>query len=46
MQENWTVRSRHTESRSIDMHLIPRRIGDVSNPIGGVRNIIAGKGSY
>ena len=28
------------------MHLIPRRHGDVSNPIGGVRNIIAGKGSY
>lgn len=28
------------------MHLIPRRIGDVSHPIGGVRNIIAGKGSY
>ena len=28
------------------MHLIPRRKGDVDNPIGGIRNIIPGKGSY
>ena len=28
------------------IHLIPRRIGDVANPIGGVRNIIPGKGEY
>ncbi|HEU0007485.1 MAG TPA: HIT domain-containing protein [Terriglobia bacterium] len=27
-------------------HLIPRRIGDVENPRGGVRNIILGKGDY
>jgi diadenosine tetraphosphate (Ap4A) HIT family hydrolase len=28
------------------VHLIPRRIGDVENPRGGVRHIIAGKGFY
>ena len=28
------------------MHLIPRRKGDVENPIGGVRNLIPGKGDY
>ncbi len=28
------------------IHLIPRRIGDVENPIGGIRNIIPGKGDY
>lgn len=28
------------------IHLIPRRQGDVENPIGGVRNIILGKGNY
>jgi len=28
------------------MHLIPRRKGDVENPIGGVRNIISGKGDF
>ena len=28
------------------MHLIPRRKGDVENPRGGVRHIIAGKGFY
>ncbi len=28
------------------MHLIPRRQGDVSNPRGGIRNIIPGKGDY
>jgi diadenosine tetraphosphate (Ap4A) HIT family hydrolase len=28
------------------IHLIPRYIGDVSNPRGGVRNIIPGKGNY
>jgi diadenosine tetraphosphate (Ap4A) HIT family hydrolase len=28
------------------IHLIPRRTGDVSNPRGGVRNIIPGKGNY
>lgn len=27
-------------------HLIPRRIGDVEFPIGGVRNVIPGKGTY
>ena len=28
------------------MHLIPRRKGDVENPIGGVRNLIPGEGDY
>lgn len=28
------------------VHLIPRRKGDVENPRGGVRHIIAGKGNY
>jgi ATP adenylyltransferase len=28
------------------IHLIPRRNGDVENPVGGVRNTIPGKGSY
>lgn len=28
------------------MHIIPRRKGDVDNPIGGIRNTIAGKGDY
>jgi diadenosine tetraphosphate (Ap4A) HIT family hydrolase len=30
----------------LHIHLIPRYHGDVSNPIGGVRNIIPGKGDY
>jgi diadenosine tetraphosphate (Ap4A) HIT family hydrolase len=28
------------------VHLIPRRIGDVDDPVGGVRNTIPGKGNY
>jgi diadenosine tetraphosphate (Ap4A) HIT family hydrolase len=28
------------------IHLIPRRAGDVEDPIGGVRNTIPGKGNY
>lgn len=28
------------------IHLIPRRVGDVEDPIGGVRNTIPGKGNY
>ena len=28
------------------IHLIPRYKGDVSDPIGGVRNVIPGKGNY
>ena len=28
------------------IHLIPRRIGDVENPRGGVRHLIPGKGNY
>ena len=28
------------------MHFIPRRIGDVQKPTGGIRNIIPGKGMY
>jgi len=29
-----------------DVHLIPRRPGDVENPVGGIRNVIPGKASY
>ena len=28
------------------IHLIPRKKGDVKDPIGGVRNVIPGKGNY
>jgi ATP adenylyltransferase len=28
------------------LHLIPRRLGDVESPRGGVRHIIPGKGHY
>ena len=28
------------------IHLIPRRVGDVRNPRGGVRHLIPGKGNY
>jgi ATP adenylyltransferase len=28
------------------LHLIPRRVGDMENPRGGVRNVIPGKGAY
>ena len=28
------------------IHLIPRRYGDVADPVGGVRNTIPGKGNY
>ena len=28
------------------VHLIPRRTGDVEDPVGGVRNTIPGKGNY
>ena len=28
------------------IHLIPRRMGDIENPRGGVRHIIPGKGFY
>ena len=28
------------------VHLIPRRDGDVEDPVGGVRNTIPGKGNY
>jgi diadenosine tetraphosphate (Ap4A) HIT family hydrolase len=28
------------------VHLIPRYPGDVANPIGGIRNIIPGRGGY
>jgi diadenosine tetraphosphate (Ap4A) HIT family hydrolase len=35
--------------RTVDhlhIHLIPRYKGDVENPIGGVRNVIPGRGDY
>lgn len=30
----------------LHIHLIPRYKGDVSDPMGGVRNVIPGKGKY
>lgn len=30
----------------VHIHVIPRYSGDVENPVGGVRNVIPGKGSY
>jgi diadenosine tetraphosphate (Ap4A) HIT family hydrolase len=30
----------------LHIHFMPRFYGDVENPIGGVRNIIPGKGNY
>jgi diadenosine tetraphosphate (Ap4A) HIT family hydrolase len=30
----------------LHIHLIPRYLGDMENPRGGVRNIIPGKGNY
>ena len=30
----------------LHIHLIPRYKGDVKNPMGGVRNVIPGKGEY
>jgi len=32
--------------KHLHVHLIPRYIGDVVNPRGGIRNIIPGKGNY
>ncbi len=32
--------------KHVHVHLIPRYPGDASNPIGGVRNILPGKGAY
>ncbi len=30
----------------VHIHLIPRYSGDIENPIGGIRNVIPGKGNY
>jgi diadenosine tetraphosphate (Ap4A) HIT family hydrolase len=30
----------------VHIHMIPRRLGDVTNPRGGIRNVIPGKGNY
>jgi hypothetical protein len=30
----------------VHVHLIPPYAGDVANPVGGVRGIISGQGSY
>jgi ATP adenylyltransferase len=30
----------------VHFHVIPRRIGDVTDPTGGIRNVIPGKGKY
>ena len=28
------------------VHMIPRRLGDCEDPVGGVRNVIPGMGNY
>ncbi len=30
----------------VHIHVIPRYVGDVEDPTGGVRNVIPGKGNY
>jgi diadenosine tetraphosphate (Ap4A) HIT family hydrolase len=30
----------------VHLHLIPRFVGDVASPEGGIRNVIPGKGAY
>lgn len=30
----------------VHIHLIPRYMGDMENPTGGVRNVIPGRGDY
>jgi diadenosine tetraphosphate (Ap4A) HIT family hydrolase len=32
--------------KHVHFHLIPRYSGDVADPVGGVRNVIPGKGRY
>jgi len=32
--------------RHAHVHLLPRFAGDVAQPLGGVRNVIPGKGAY
>jgi diadenosine tetraphosphate (Ap4A) HIT family hydrolase len=32
--------------RHLHIHIIPRRIGDVSDPRGGIRGVIPGKARY
>ena len=36
----------NTQIALMYVHLIPRRTGDVADPIGGVRNTIPGQGNY
>lgn len=46
---NIGVNDGEAAGRTIDhchVHLIPRYVGDVKNPRGGIRNIIPGKGDY
>ena len=46
---NIGVNEGYAAGKTIDhlhIHLIPRYIGDVENPVGGVRNVIPGKGDY
>lgn len=46
---NIGVNDGRAAGRSIDhchMHIIPRYIGDVTNPRGGVRHVIPDKGNY
>lgn len=39
----------HAAGQTVDhahVHVIPRRVGDVDDPTGGVRHVIPGKGRY
>jgi diadenosine tetraphosphate (Ap4A) HIT family hydrolase len=42
---NWGVAAGQTVMYP-HVHLIPRRTGDVEDPVGGVRNTIPGRGNY
>ena len=42
---NWGVAAGQTVMWP-HIHVIPRRYGDVEDPVGGVRNTIPGKGNY
>ena len=46
---NVCINTEKTEGQTImhcQIHLIPRKENDVVDPLGGVRNVIPGKGNY
>lgn len=56
VQEDWTIKGFNIGINDgqaagqtvlhAHVHLIPRRVGDVDDPRGGVRHLFPGKGSY